>query len=408
MSNCVEYDVVIIGGGLVGASLAAALRHTSLKIALIEASTWTIQGSPSFDDRVIALAHVSQQILANIGIWSAIAPMATPIEHIHVSDQGQFGVTRLSHHLLNLPALGYVVSAKQIGQALQNAIQQSTITLLTSTQVIEFKTDNQTVTLQLQQSNGTCQIKTRLLVAADGGNSHIRQQLGIQTHQHDYQQTAIIANVALQKFHQYTAYERFTPSGPLALLPLQGNHCSLVWTVRRNEVESVMSLDNSQFLQKLQRQFGWRLGQFIQVGQKHHYPLHLIQAQTLTHERIVMIGNAAHTLHPVGGQGLNLGLRDVATLAELIVTTEDIGSESCLQTYEQRQQADHKQVIKITNSLVNTFSNSFFPLVIARNLGLLATDAIPVLKKQLALQMTGLKAYHSDKSGIASVTKKLY
>jgi len=388
----IDYDVVIVGGGLVGASLAAALRHTPLKIALIEASPWTVQTSPSFDDRVIALAYGSQQIFTGIGI--DIASMAVPIEQIHVSDQGKFGITRLSHHLLKLPALGYVISARQIGQVLQETIQQSAITVFTSTQITEFKNHSQFVTLQLQQSDRHFQLKTRLLVAADGGHSYIRQQLNIPIHQHDYQQTAIIANVILQKFHQYTAYERFTPSGPLALLPLQGNHCSLVWTVRREQIESIMSLDKIAFLQALQQQFGWRLGQFIQVGQRHTYPLQLIQAQTLTKGRVVMIGNAAHTLHPVGGQGFNLGLRDVATLAELIVTMPEIGEKTSLDIYAQRQHIDHKRVIQITNGLVNTFSNTFLPLVLARNVGLLAIDAIPSLKKQFALQMTGLKSLY--------------
>ncbi len=386
MLEQIDYDIVIVGGGLVGASLAAALRHTQLKIALIEASPWTVQTCPSFDDRVIALAYGSQQIFASIGIDIA----SVPIEQIHVSDQGKFGITRLSHNLLKLPALGYVISARQIGQVLQETLQQSAITLFTSTQITEFKNHSQFVTLQLQQSDRHFQLKTRLLVAADGGHSYIRQQLGIPIHQHDYQQTAIIANVVLQKFHQYTAYERFTPSGPLALLPLQGNHCSLVWTVRQEQVESIMSLDKLAFLQALQQQFGWRLGQFIQVGQRYAYPLQLIQAQTLTKGRTVMIGNAAHTLHPVGGQGLNLGLRDVATLAELIVTTPEIGEKASLDIYAQRQHADHKKVIQITNGLVNTFSNTFFPLVLARNIGLLATDAIPLLKKKFALQMMGL------------------
>lgn len=392
----VDYDVVIVGGGLVGATLAAALRHTPLKVALIEATEWSIQHSPSFDDRVIALAYASQQIFTGIGIWSAIAPMAVPIEHIHISDRGHFGITRLHHYDFHLPALGYVIGARQIGQVLQNTLLSSNnVTLFTSTQITAFTQNEQFVTLQLQHAERRLQITTSLLVAADGGQSSIRRQLGIYTRKHDYAQTAIIANVVLQKFHQHVAYERFTPSGPLALLPLQGNHCSLVWTVLPEKVDHLMSLDDKHFLHALQQQFGWRLGQFLQVGQRYTYPLSLVQASDLVRGRIVMIGNAAHTLHPVAGQGLNLGLRDVAMLAELIVTMPEIGEEESLKAYSQRQQADHKRVIQITNGLVNTFSNTFLPLVFTRNLGLLATDAIPWIKIQLGQQMAGLKAFPS-------------
>lgn len=390
------YDLIIVGGGLVGASLACALRHTELKMAVIEAASWSQQQSPpSYDDKVIALSYASKQIFTGIGNWHAIASQASPIRHIHISDQGHFGFAHLSHQLVNLPALGYVVRAKHIGHALQATLQDSSVDLIAPAQLEQIQADAQHVEITVNQDEQTQTLHTKLVVAADGGQSQIKRLLDIQQRQYDYQQTAVIANVTLEKHHQYTAYERFTHTGPFALLPLQGNDCSLVWTVKRHDIQTVMAWSDSQFLYQLQQQFGWRLGKFLNVGKRTVYPLRLMQTKSHDVPRVVIIGNAAHTLHPVSGQGLNLGLRDVASLAEVITHYGNIGSQEFLKQYYARQKPDQQQVINLTDLLVHLFSNNLPPLVIARNLGLSVLDSLPFLKKQFIRQMTGLNAHTS-------------
>jgi 2-octaprenyl-6-methoxyphenol hydroxylase len=401
MTDPVIYDIVIIGGGLVGASLASALRATSLRIALIEAAPWfTERCPPSYDDRVLVLSYSSQRIFSGIGIWEQIAPVATPIKQIHVSDQGHFGFTRLnSQPDLGTTAFGYVVTARHLGQVLQTTLNASPIEIWAPAQVIQTQYDQQLIAVQVKQDEQIQTLTTSLLVVADGGRSPVRQQLGITSHEFDYQQTAIIANVTPSIPHQQIAYERFTASGPLAMLPLLDNHCSLVWTRTPEQAKTMMAWNNSTFLAALQQEFGWRLGQFQHVGQRHAYPLRLVRAQPLTRSRAVVIGNAAHTLHPVAGQGFNLGLRDVASLAETVVNSwrnhEDIGSAATLQRYVAWQQPDHQGIINLTDQLIKVFANTLPPLVIMRNLGLLMIDSLPPARKQFVRQMAGMKSYPS-------------
>jgi len=394
------YDIVIIGGGLVGASFASALRATPLRIAIIEAAPWfTERCPPSYDDRVLVLSYSSQRIFTGMGIWDQIAPAATPIQQIHVSDQGHFGFTRLKNQDLGTAALGHVVTARHLGQVLQTTLNASPIEIWAPAQVIKIQYDNQLITAQIKKDEQTQTLSTRLLVVADGGRSPVRQQLGITSHEFDYQQTAIIANVTPSSPHQQIAYERFTVSGPLALLPLPDNHCSLVWTRTPTQAKTIMAWNDSAFLSALQQEFGWRLGQFRHVGQRHAYPLRLVRAQPLTRSRAVVIGNAAHTLHPVAGQGLNLGLRDVASLVETVVNSwrngEDIGSATTLQRYVAWQQPDHQRIIDLTDQFINVFANALPPLVMLRNFGLLMIDALPPLRKQFVRQMAGMKSYPS-------------
>ncbi len=395
------YDIIIVGGGLVGASLAAALRATPLKIGIIEAAPWfTDKRPPSYDDRIIALNYASHRIFSGLGLWDKIAVEATPIKHIHISDQGHFGSTHLDSKDLRASALGYVVSARHLGQCLQEILADSLIDIIAPAKFLEINQSDNCLNIDIMQNKQSRTLQTRLLVAADGGNSKVRQHLGITNHSIDYGQTAIIGNVTLEYPHKNIAYERFTPSGPLALLPLQKNDCALVWTVASDKTDEVMALDDKTFLSSLQQQFGWRLGHFMQVGQRHSYPLQLSRIEEHTRPGVVIIGNAAHTLHPIAGQGFNLGLRDVASLSEVIIESleagELVGSEKTLQDYVARQEPDQENITNITNMLVQVFSNSFPPLVVARNLGLLVTDALPPLKKLLVRRMAGLSAYSSN------------
>jgi 2-octaprenyl-6-methoxyphenol hydroxylase len=394
------YDIIIVGGGLVGASLAASLCETSLKIAIIEAAPWfTDKRPPSYDDRTIALNHASHQIFRGLGLWDKIALIATPIKHIHISDQGHFGFAHLDSKDLRADALGYVVSARHLGESLKEILAGSSIDIIAPAKFLNINQSDDLLKIGITHNKQPRTLQTRLLVAADGGNSKVRQYLGIKNHIIDYGQTAIIGNVTLEYPHKNTAFERFTPSGPLALLPLQKNDCALVWTVASDKTDEVLALDAQTFLKKLQQQFGWRLGQFMQIGQRHSYPLQLSRIQEHIRHRVVIIGNAAHTLHPIAGQGFNLGLRDVASLSEVIVESlkagEDVGSEMTLQAYVARQEPDQEQITNITNMLVQVFSNNFPPLVIARNLGLLAADVLPPIKKLFVRRMAGLSANSS-------------
>lgn len=386
-----QYDIIIVGGGLVGASLAASLRHLPLKIAIIEAKSQTVPAEN--DNRIIALNYVSRRIFEGMNIWSHIATHAEPIKHIHVSNRGHFGIARLPHELLNLPALGYVVRAKHIGQSLKLTATD----FIAPAQVTDINIQDDNVTLK--QANQT--LSTRLLIAADGANSQICKMLNIPIHSQNYQQTAIITNISVDKPQQSIAYERFTDSGPIALLPIGEKQFSLVWTVKHDMVDTIQQLDEQAFLQTVQQQFGWRAGRFIATEARFAYPLSLSYAKYLTTQRTIIMGNAAHTLHPVAGQGFNLGLRDVASLAEVIHKAwqhgqRDIGSDGLLQSYESCQTNDQKTVTWLTDSLVQLFSNNIMPLAAARNAGLLMLDALPPAKKYLMQQMTGLNSYPSS------------
>jgi 2-octaprenyl-6-methoxyphenol hydroxylase len=390
-----DFDLIIVGGGMAGASLALALARQPLRIALVEAVPYRTETQPSYDDRAIALSEGSHRIFAAMGVWQAIAPRATPIERIHVSDQGHLGVTRLDCREEQVPALGYVVTGRALGHALVSASAElSNLTLVSPASLVDLQLGEALATATIERDGQRETLRAPLLVAADGGDSSVRRLLGIQASERDYRQTAIITNLTPERPHRNLAYERFTPHGPLALLPLDAERCSLVWTRAPEDAERLLALDDASFLAELQDNFGLRLGRFTRVGQRAAYPLRLLQAQEQVRPRLALIGNAAHTLHPIAGQGFNLGLRDVAALAQVLgeahTAGHDLGSLAVLERYAQWRARDHRQVIGFTNTLVQTFSNRFPPLALARNLGLLALDVLPPLKHRLARHAMGL------------------
>ncbi len=384
-----DFDLLIVGGGMVGASLAIALENTTLRIGLVEAQPLQSNSQPSFDDRGIALSYGSQRIFQSMGLWPDIAPYATAIRHIHISDRGRFGVTRLSAEEEAVPALGQVMTARELGRTLNQRLQQlSQLTLFCPAQVTALEQDSSHVRVTL--NNGET-IRTRLLVAADGRDSTIRQLLKLGAWQQEYQQTAVTANISTDKPHQGWAYERFTDSGPMALLPMSDNRSSLVWTVRSGDEEQLLNLSDADFLERLQQRFGYRAGHFIRVGQRHSHPLTLMQSDMPVQQRIVFIGNAAHSLHPIAGQGFNLGLRDVAVLAECLAeAAEDCGEMALLQRYQQWRQKDQDQVVQATDKLVRLFSNNISLLGHLRGAGLALLDTLPAAKRLLALRSMGL------------------
>lgn len=390
-----DYDILIIGGGLVGASLACALGGQALRVGLIEAKPFATRAQPDYDERSIALSYGSQRIFAAMNLWPALADGCTPIQRIRISDRGHFGAARLDAAEEGVAALGYVAPARVIGQALAARLAEfSNIEMLCPAQVDAVRLDAEAAEVSVRIGASTQLLRSRLVVAADGAHSLVREQLGIETAHWQYDQTAVIANITPERPHANTAYERFTDTGPLALLPLQDNRCSLVWTVRNAQVDVLMQLDDAAFLAALQERFGQRLGRLLKVGTRQAYPLNLVRAREAVRARLALIGNAAHSLHPVAGQGFNLGLRDVAALADVLVEAlhdgVDIGNLAVLQRYADARRRDQRGVIAFTDGLARIFSNPLAPVAVARNLGLVAVDLLPPCKHFLSRRTMGL------------------
>lgn len=389
------FDVLIVGGGMVGASLAVALKPLQLKVGLVEAFVFGVAEQPSYDDRSIALSYGSGRIYQGMGLWDKLRPGMESIQHIHVSDRGHFGAARLAAEQERVPALGYVVESRVLGKLLYDELATGEIEQLVPATVFAVEQGADSIQVTIERAGVVDTVSARLLVVCDGMNSGVRDLLGVGVTRREYHQAAVIANVTTAEPHRNTAYERFTANGPLALLPLIEGRYSLVWTHRDADVEATLQLDDAAFLRKLQAEFGYRQGAFVKVGQRASYPLVLQKSVREVAGRAVLIGNASHALHPVAGQGLNLGLRDVATLADLLAeaasTGADCGSRELLADYEQRRQPDYATVMRYTDSLVRIFSNDFAPLAHARAGGLLAVDRVPLLRHWITRQSMGLR-----------------
>jgi 2-octaprenyl-6-methoxyphenol hydroxylase len=383
------YDILISGGGLVGASLACALSGHGLRIGLIEAVPYGEPGQPAYDDRALALAAGTQRIFSAMGLWPALEAHATPIHRIHVSDRGRFAFARLDRSEEGVPALGYVALSRDLGAVLSARLAQlDDVELICPARVTGVEFGVAGARVQIESAAGAKSLVTRLLVAADGAQSTLRDLLDIPTTVWEYGQTALITNITPEYGHANVAYERFTDTGPLALLPMSENRCALVWTLRDDQVETVMALDDPAFLARLQERFGRRLGRLARVGARAVYPLRLVRARESVRPRLALIGNAAHTLHPIAGQGFNLGLRDVAALAEVVIDAQrecrDIGDLAVLRHYADWRQGDHRRVIAFTDGLTRIFTNPLPPIAWTRDLGMLALDLCPPAKRIFA------------------------
>jgi len=328
-----------------------------------------------------------------MGVWDQVKAGLTAIDGIHVSDKGYLGATRLTAKQENVAALGYLVESRILGKHLHQALSDSAHDYLAPVKVTAAHTTEKGVLLQLDDNKT---IHSKLLVAADGGGSTIRQLMGVGIDKHDYEQSAVIANITPQKPHNNIAYERFTAKGPIALLPMTDNRCSLVWTFPKAEVEAGMALSDTEFLKALQCAFGYRLGRFLKIGQRSVFPLALIKSQQIVTNHTVFIGNAAQALHPVAGQGLNLGLRDIAQLVETLSKQScTLGGTKQLEDYQKARQTDRETVMRYTNSLISLFSNDSILLGHARASGLMLFDRIAPLRRLLSRQSMGANASHT-------------
>ena len=384
-------DVLIIGGGLVGASLACALENSGLSVHIVEAWPLKSESQPSYDDRTVALSWGSRCIFEGMGIWDAMADRLEPIKTIHISDRGHFGATRLRHEEERVEALGYVAENRVLGEVLYQRLERnSRLELHCPAELAGIEQQADRVIALIRQDGRESRVSARLLVAADGVVSQARELLHIGSSTQDYGQSAIIANVTPGYRHDGVAYERFTDQGPIAFLPMTDNRCSVVWTVPTEKAGSLMQLDDDAFLQQLQQRFGYRLGQLQKVGKRQQYPLRLIETTQVVRDRVVIVGNAAHTIHPVAGQGFNLALRDIAMLTELITASSDPGDSRTLQTYVERREDDARRVYRFTDSLVKIFSNDRAALGHLRAAGLIAVGLVAPLRHQLAKQSMGL------------------
>jgi 2-octaprenyl-6-methoxyphenol hydroxylase len=383
-------SVIIVGGGMTGATLALAISHLSagkLPVHLVEAVAPDSQAHPGFDARAIALAAGTCQQLARVGIWQALRECATAIRTVHVSDRGHAGFVTLDADDYSLPALGQVVELHDVGQRLFALLRKAPgVTLHCPARVDSFSRSQDSVDVMLD--NGVT-LSGKLLVAADGSRSALGEQCGIAWQQQPYEQLAVIANVTTAVPHDGRAFERFTEHGPLAMLPMSDGRCSLVWCHPLENRDEVLSWSDARFCQELQQAFGWRLGRITHSGSRNVYPLSLTTASRAISHRMALVGNAAQTLHPIAGQGFNLGLRDVISLAEMLAQAKDPGDYALLSHYQQRRADDKSATVGVTDGLVHLFANRWAPLVAGRNVGLMAMELFTPARDALAQRTLG-------------------
>ncbi len=390
-----NYDLIIVGGGLAGNCLALALKDTGLRCAIIEANTPEQLANSPAGDRALALAAGTVKQLEQLGVWQGIIHAATAIKNIHISDKGHFGKTRLSAEKEQVAALGYVIAARDLETHAAHRVADSDSVRICPARVVGLESAEDAINVSIQQGDESLTLTAKLLVGADGGQSSIRQLLNIAQHITEYGQTALVTTVKSTLPHKNTAFERFTASGPLALLPIANNQCSVVWTRTTEDAKALMQASEADFLAELQACFGYKLGKLNLSAPIRAFPLSLIRAEKMIANRAVIIGNAVHQLHPVAGQGFNLGLRDVIELARLLTTqhqaAKDIGAEDFLKDYAKARQKDHDLVIGFTNNVIRIFSNDWLPLAAARNVGLTLLDHIPKAKSLLSRYAMGLE-----------------
>ncbi|RAZ05100.1 2-octaprenyl-6-methoxyphenyl hydroxylase [Acinetobacter sp. SM1B] len=401
-----QQEVIIVGGGMVGLSLALMLAKTGIAVKLLEAIQYPdyddINLAPyhsSFDARNSALSRRSVQIYQELGLWDALQEHATPILEVNITEQGSFGKARLIAEQEKVESFGQVIENAWLGRVLLTQVKKELlIELIDGVQVTSLIQDKDFAYIEAQRGETALKLQSKLVIAADGRDSFCRKALGIGASVHDYDQVAIVTTVQTSKPHQHVGFERFSPLGPLALLPLPGEYRrSVVWPVPKGTEHEWLGDENDQhFLHALQQTYGDRVGKFQKTGKRFSFPLSQVLAEKQAVGRVVLMGNAAHTIHPVAGQGFNLCMRDAYVLnrylAEQLEQGADLGDAQMLQDYEKSRLKDQQRVIKFCDSVVRGFSNQNPFLKLIRNTGLVAFENIPGIKPLVANYAMGLKA----------------
>ena len=401
-----QQEVIIVGGGMVGLSLALMLAKTNIAVKLLEAIKY-----PNYDDenlapyhssvdaRNSALSRRSVQIYQELGLWNALQEHATPILEVNITEQGSFGKARLKAEQEKVESFGQVIENAWLGRVLLTQVKKEPlIELIDGVQVTSLIQDTDFAYIEAQRGESSLKLQSKLVIAADGRDSFCRKALGIGASEHDYDQVAIVTTVQTSKPHAHVGFERFSHLGPLALLPLPGEYRrSVVWPVKKGTEGEWLGDENDQhFLDALQETYGDRAGKFQKTGKRFSFPLSQVLAEKQAVGRVVLMGNAAHTIHPVAGQGFNLCMRDahvlVRYLKEQQVQGADLGDAGILQDYEKSRLSDQQRVIKFCDSVVRGFSNQNPFLKLMRNTGLIAFDTIPGIKPLVANYAMGLKA----------------
>ncbi len=404
-----ESDICISGGGMVGGTLAWALANAGYRVCLLEPQRFSADSIPELmNERSVALSYSSRVLLEHLGLWQDIKDQVCAIRHIHVSERGRLGASRLHADEEDVEALGYVVRNSIFLKTLYeklDAVPGLTMRSGASLVSINRQVDRIEYFYSMEDKNESG--SARLLIASDGSNSPVRKMMSIGETNTAYDQTAVIANVQCELEHKNTAYERFTDSGPLALLPLADKTMAMVYTINSEDTDSVVGLDDQEMLLKLQERFGFRLGRFEKIGERLAFPLALMQSDEQFNGRVLMMGNAARTLHPVSGQGFNLALRDIALLIEALTISgklTDPGENALIRDFCQQRRSDQKSVVRFTDTLVRVFRGNAPVFSHLRASGLTALDLMPPVKHLLARQSMGLS---NRLPNLAKLTSKI-
>jgi 2-octaprenyl-6-methoxyphenol hydroxylase len=395
-NNKPDYDVVIVGGGMVGMAAALSLSQLNLSIALLESQVVEGDSHPSYDDRTLVVNQASVCFWKNLGIWQKLKQNITPINKVHVSNKGYFGSVNFDKDELNVDALAYIVEAKILGFALKHACEENeSITAIAPASFKQMQHKKYAVEVNYTMGESIHTISAKLMLAADGIQSGIRKQLGLETIIKSYQRTAIICNITPEQKHKNCAFERLTDKGPTAILPFVSNRCGFVWTVENAQAQEILDLSDEDFIQKAQQQFGYRLGKFIKAGKRSSYPLYLVTVPQQVKNRVILIGNAAHGMSPVSAQGLNLAVRDVArlfdVLQEKIQKSQDIGADESLNTYQNAINTDQQQTMRYTDDLMSWFKIDEPIIATLRSISLFAMNQSKHLKQELFHRASGYR-----------------
>ena len=391
-----DYDIAIVGGGIVGLTLACALKNSGLKIVLVEAKPQSVAAAKG---QAYNISLLSERILRGVGVWDQILPQVTTYRHIRLSDADHPGIVQFYPSELGTDALGYVAEHQVLLDSLQELLQKCpNISYLCPAEVVkaEYLADAVELEVATTAEITSSKIRTRLLIGADGAKSRIRESAGIRTRGWQYWQSCVVATIKTEKSHNNTAFERFWPSGPTGILPLPGgNRCRVVWTAPHAEAEALRVLDEKEFIEKLEGRMGGLLGRLELEGSRFLFKVQLMQSDRYTLPRLALIGDAAHCCHPVGGQGINMGIRDAGALAEIIQTAyqkgEDIGDIQVLKRYESWRKRENVAILGFTDFLDRIFSNNYLPVVAARRFGLWIMRKVPPIKIFALQLMTGLR-----------------